>query len=75
MEQKIIDNKQKTTPPQGNEKIVVSINIDKQSLLMADKMTDIREIESRSDYIRRLIRADYRRELKRQQRLAERQPS
>lgn len=68
-----MDTKQKTTPPQGNEKIVVSINIDKQSLLMADKMTDIREIESRSAYLRQLIRADYRRELKRQQRQAERQ--
>lgn len=56
----------KTRPPQGNPKKPVLVNIDEQSLEMADKMAEIAEAGSRSNYLRRLIRRDYRREMRKQ---------
>lgn len=58
-------NKQKQTPP--TPYVRVNVVLDNQTLPMADEMFAIRELENRSVYIRNLIKADYRREMRRQQ--------
>lgn len=57
----------KRTPPTQPEKVKVLVNLDEQVVPMADYMTTVRELDNRSVYIRNLIKADYRRHLRRQQ--------
>lgn len=49
------------TKQNPNEKEKVLVNLDNESLDMARMMMSVHEIESRSLYIRRLVKADYRR--------------
>lgn len=53
---------------QDPEKVKVLVNLDEQVIPMADHMTKIRDFDNRSVYIRSLIKEDYRRHLRRQQR-------
>jgi hypothetical protein len=64
MKQNIMENKQ--NPPEGNPKKVVAIVLDEQSIMMAKKMVVVREAESLSAYMRRLVRDDHRKETRRQ---------
>lgn len=57
---------QKQTQP---EKIKVLVNLDAEALTMADVVISERVDESRSSYLRKLIRADYRRWLRKTQKL------
>lgn len=43
------------------EKIKVLVNLDAESLSKAEMMQAVRDIDSRSLYVRQLIKADYRR--------------
>lgn len=62
-------NKQTATQPQqDNEKIKVLVNLGNDDVRLADMMTEVRELDSRSAYLRQLIRADYRRHVRQQQR-------
>lgn len=63
-------NKQTTpTPQQDNEKIKVLVNLGNDDVRLADLMTEVRDMDSRSAYLRQLIRADYRRHVRQQQRV------
>lgn len=59
----------KQKQPPSTPYVRVNVVLDNQTLPMADEMYVIRELENRSVYIRNLIKADYRREQRRQQRL------
>lgn len=57
------------TKQNPTEKEKVLVNFDSESLDMARMMMSVREIESRSLYLRQLVKADYRKWKRKIQRL------
>lgn len=51
------------------EKVKVLVNLDNEAVAMADAMSLVREFDSRSAYVRKLIKDDWKREQRRIARL------